>query len=444
MEHAVPSLADRLLSLLDHLGIARAHLATQMPADIGDLCTAAADRIAGVVLAVPVRLDPEAFRGVADRLLVLSGEGGLGQAVSDAAVTALPSARRHIFAGYDAPGWADLARERTGETAHAMTEFLDKIGATAAGPTAPPRAVPATGAHAGITWRAEGRGPPLLLLPFFLAASQWDPVVPELARRFTVVRLGGPYLGPVATLEGRAALTTYQAMFSLLVDQLAPADDASVLDVGCGSGALDRLLARRLGPTGRVTAVDVNDFLLHEAAALAEAEGLAAPRLRFARGSAVDLPFADATFDCAFSITVLEECDAVRAIAEMRRVVRPGGRIGIAVRAIDMAQWWSFPVPAGLEGIANVPPQSVGRGGVADARLYRLMRDAGLVDLVAFPFLVTLDKPESAVWRYREDAVLAALTVEQRRAWEAARDAAAGEGLLFQANALHCAVARRA
>ena len=56
--------------------------------------------------------------------------------------------------------------------------------------------------------------------------------------------------------------------------------------------------------------------------------------IRFAPGNAETLPFADQSFDCIFSITVLEECDADRALAEMVRVAqarRPGGRH----RAVD-------------------------------------------------------------------------------------------------------------
>ena len=52
-----------------------------------------------------------------------------------------------------------------------------------------------------------------MLLPFFLAPSQWAPAVARLARQFTVITLGGPHLGGVATLEDRARAPTYQAMF---------------------------------------------------------------------------------------------------------------------------------------------------------------------------------------------------------------------------------------
>lgn len=436
------ALPERLSALMDHLGLDAVHLATQMPGDIATFAAQNPARIAGVVLAVPVRIDPVPFAAVADRLLMVTGQTGIGAAVVERTLGRLPAAQRHILAGYEAPGWADVAADRTDELVEVMAKFLSNAhppsGVTAA---AAPR-IPATGRHAGLTWRAEGQGPPLLLLPFFLAASQWEPAIAGLARSFTVLRIGGAHVGGVATLEDRARTPTYQAMFRTLVDTLAPQPGERILDVGCGSGALDRHLARRLGAANPIDAVDVNTFLLAEAAALAAAEGLA-DSIRFARGSAVDLPFADATFGCAFSVTVLEECDAAKALAEMARVVRPGGRVGIIVRAIDMQQWWSFPMPEALRARVVTPPQSIGVGGVADARLYGMMRAAGLVDLVPFPTLVTLDQPDGPVWRYREDAVLNELTDAERVQWEAARDTARSAGLLFQAQALHCAVAHK-
>src|SRR5262249_30191263 len=126
-----------------------------------------------------------------------------------------------------------------------------------------------SGAHAGLTYRIEGSGPPLILLPLFLAASQWDPALPELARRFTLILIGGAHVGGIAGLEDRDRAPSYRAMFRSIVDLLAPAPDSRILDVGCGSGALDRQLAERLGEHARIDAVDVNPFFLREAAALA-------------------------------------------------------------------------------------------------------------------------------------------------------------------------------
>ena len=423
---------ERQLALLDHLGIKTAHIATQMPGDIADLAARFGSRLAGTVLCVPTRLDPVAFSAMPERLLMISGEGGLTAEVTARAEARLPGARRLVLAGYDAPGWADVVADRTDEIVGAMAGFLGKLAADV------PAGQPREGAHAGITYRLEGRGPALVLLPFFLAPSQWAPAVSRLAQYFTVITLGGAHLGGVATLEDRACAPTYQAMFRTLIDLMAPRAGDTILDVGCGAGSLDRLLARRLGAANPITAIDTNGFLLGEAAALAKSEGL--DTIRFAPGNAEALPFPEASFDCIFSVTVLEECDADRALAEMVRVAKPGGRIGVIVRSIDLPQWWSANVPSEIRQRAVTPPQSVGAKGVADGSLYRRAAKAGLRDLTCFPFLVTLDRPEGPIWRYREDHLVAQLTPDETSAWRAVRDAAAADGLLFMAHPMHCVV----
>jgi SAM-dependent methyltransferase len=427
--------AERLAALMDHLGLARAHVATQVASDVAGFAAQYPARIAGLVLCTPTRLDPAPFEQVAPRLLLISGDKGLAAQAAEHAHARLPTARRHVLAGYDAVAWSDVVADRAGEVAEAIIAFL-------AGLPACQPAVPAarSGSHAGLTWRIEGAGPPLILLPFFLAPSQWDPALPALTRRFTVILIGGAHVGGVAALEDRARAPSYRAMFRSLVDLMAPQPDSRMLDVGCGSGALVRLLAARLGEGARIDAVDVNPFLLREAAALA---GDLGARIRFGPGSATALPFPDQTFDCVFSVTVLEECDAEKAIAEIKRVTRPGGRVAIVVRAIDLPQWWNLKLPAAIKAKADVPPQSVGPGGVADASLYARLSRAGLADLVAFPALVTLDDPDGPIWRYREDHVLSQLTPAETEVWHVARAAALAQGPLLQAHPLHCAVGRK-
>ena len=434
-----PTLAERIVSLLDHLGLAHAHFATQMPGDLAGLALRHAGRIAGLVLAVPVRLDPAAFAGVAARLLMIAGETGIGREATERAAQRLTGAKLQLLSGYDAPGWADVVADRTAEVVEAMTGFLGAVTDRGQVASIPRADAPRFGTHAGLTFRIEGRGPTLILLPFFLAPSQWDPAVAALARTFTVIRLGGAHIGGVATLEDRARTPTYRAMFATLADLLGAKPGDRILDVGCGSGALDRLLAERLGPKARITAVDLNPFLLGEAEQLARAAGLEG-RIEFKRASAEALPFAEASFECAFSVTVLEECDAGRAMAELVRVVKPGGRVGVVVRAIDVPQWWSFAIPEALHKRATTPPQSIGKGGVADASLYPRMRAAGLGDLVPFPAMITLDNPGGPVWRYREDHILAQLDPAETAVWQAARAEAAASGALFQSHVLHAAV----
>jgi SAM-dependent methyltransferase len=431
---------DRLIALLDHLGLDIAHFATAIPRDISGLAVQHPERLAGIVLCVPSRLDPAPFASVADRVLMIAGERGPATTATATAAARLPGAERSVLAGYDAPGsWSDAVADRADEIAERMIAFLDRFPANGRSADAPGPIRLREGTHAGISYRMEGSGPTLILLPFFLAPSQWDPAIPRFVEHFTVVTLGGPHLGGVASLEDRAQMTTYQAMFRTLIDVIAPKPDETVLEIGCGAGSLVRLLAHRLGNANPITAADVNPFLLREAAQLAETEGLAAA-IRFTEANAEALPFENNSYDCVYSVTVFEECDADLAITEALRVVRPGGRVGIVVRALDMPQWWNLTLPEAILRKAETPPHSVGPAGVADRSLYRRMRETGFVDLVCFPSLVTLDRPGGPIWRNREDHILSLLSPEELRLWHAERNRAEDEGLLFMAHPLHCAV----
>ncbi len=430
---------DRLLALWEYLGLRRAHVASPIPGDLAQLASRYSEHLAGIVLCVPSRLDPVPFSEVADRVLMIAAERGPSAEATARGAAVLPAAKHMTMNAYDAPGsWADAVADRGDEIARAMIDFLGGVAATGH-PADQPRSVANEGSAAGITYRVRGNGPALVLLPFFLAPSQWEPAIATLARHFSVITLGGPHLGGVASLEDRANNRSYQAMFRALIDQMAVRPGEAVLEVGCGAGSLVRLLAKRLGGDNPITAADVNPFLLREATALAAAEGLA-EAIRFTPGNAEALPFPDESFDCVYSVTVLEECDAGRAIAEIRRVLRPGGRAGIAVRALDMKQWWNLEVPEAILHKVDTPPHSVGPAGVADRSLYRRMREAGFVDLVCFPTLVTLDRPGGPIWRNREDHVLSLLSPEERGEWQTERDRASADELLFMAHPLHCAV----
>jgi len=424
-------LADRLLALLDHLGIGRAHIASQIPGDMAGLAAAHPERIGGIVCVTPIRLDPAPFATVADRMLLIAGEYGPTFETVTRAAARLAGAQRVMLEGYEAQGWADTAAERTGDLLEAMVGFLGPHTADA------PKAAAAEGEHQGITYRIEGNGPALILMPFFLAASQWAPARPGLAKHFTTVTVGGRHIGGMAMLEDRAAAPSYRAMFKSLVDAMAPQPGETILDIGCGAGSLDRQLARLV--PNKITAVDPNAFLQSEALALAAAEGLG-DRIEFLPGNAEALPFPDASFGCVFSVTVFEECDADKALSEAMRVTGPGGRIAIAVRAIDLPQWWNLDLPEAIQRKVNATPRSVAARGVADASLYRRMRRAGLAGLVSYPALITLDRPDGPIWRYREDHVLSLLAADELPVWHEARDKAAAEGTLICSHALHCCV----
>ncbi len=423
------NVTDRLAALWGHLGLGAAHIGAGMPGDVADFCAAHPALVAGLVFCAPSRLDAAVFAPCADRLLLISGDRGMTAELARGATRRLGN-RHAVLRDYEALGWSDVVADRTAEVVDALRDFLRQPGTV-------PRIVEA-GSHAGITYHMHGQGPALVLFPFMLAPSQWDPALAALARDFTVIVLGGPHIGGIAALEDRARAPSYQGMVRILCDIMAPRPGEAVLDIGCGSGALDRMLAARLGTANPITATDVNPFLLREAAVLAAGLGI-----DFRNANAEELPFADASFGCVYSVTVLEECDADQAMREILRVLRPGGRAGIIVRAIDMPQWWHLTLPDEIRAKVTAPPQSVGARGVADASLYRRMRESGFADLTCFPSLVTLDHPEGPIWRYREEHALSKLTDAEAATWRATTQAARHAGTLFQAHPMHCVVGRK-
>ncbi|MEV7773333.1 methyltransferase domain-containing protein [Kitasatospora sp. NPDC086791] len=111
----------------------------------------------------------------------------------------------------------------------------------------------------------------------------------------------------------------------VLGHKLALPPGARVLDAGCGAGVVARAMAARFGLV--VTGVDVLDFHLAEARRLSARAALD-DRTAFSWGDYHELPFADDEFDGAYSMeTLVHSYDPPRALAELHRVLRPGGRL---------------------------------------------------------------------------------------------------------------------
>ncbi len=104
-----------------------------------------------------------------------------------------------------------------------------------------------------------------------------------------------------------------------------------VLEVGCGSGAYTTFVARAVGPTGTVYALDIQPAMLEQLKKkLARPENADIHNVRPIEASAYGIPLEDGSVDLAYTITVLQEIpDKAKALAEIKRVLKPGGIVAV-------------------------------------------------------------------------------------------------------------------
>jgi SAM-dependent methyltransferase len=126
---------------------------------------------------------------------------------------------------------------------------------------------------------------------------------------------------------------------------LAPAPpDSHVLDIACGTGLIACQAARAVGPGGSVLGIDLSARMIERARHNAARHGLA--NARFERMEAEALACADAGFDlayCGFGLMYMP--DPGGALSELRRVLRPGGRVGLTVWGEGKRCGWSTVLP---------------------------------------------------------------------------------------------------
>lgn len=134
-------------------------------------------------------------------------------------------------------------------------------------------------------------------------------------------------LDMAAFLEERASFPDQILIDQTLVETLAPSPGERLLEVGCGSGVLCRRIARQVEPEGRVTGIDISAEMVAAARANTKMEGLKGV-LHFEVSSAEQTPYPEAYFDAAFAARLLLHVpNPAQVVAEMVRVIRPGGRV---------------------------------------------------------------------------------------------------------------------
>jgi len=152
---------------------------------------------------------------------------------------------------------------------------------------------------------------------------------------------------------------------------IGPSD--RILDLGCGTGIVARLLRERLGGAARITGADVSPAMITKARALA-------PELDWHEANAMALPFADHSFDLVLCQQMLQFVpDPELALREIRRVLVPGGRL-------ILSTWRARPEQPMYEALGRVAERHLGasndkRWMMTVSRLRELFAATGFADV---------------------------------------------------------------
>ncbi|HZR43688.1 MAG TPA: methyltransferase domain-containing protein [Ktedonobacteraceae bacterium] len=177
--------------------------------------------------------------------------------------------------------------------------------------------------------------------------------------------------------------------------QLAPG--SRVLDAGCGSGGMTRLLAQAVGSDGEVFGLDANAQLIEGDRSQVRDTDVAG-QIQFQEGDVLHLPFEDGTFDLVWCSRVIHGLsDQVAGVRELARVVRPGGRVVLREGGL-LPRFLPFDVglgDPGLQGRLEVAHEQMfanWRGSLPNGVAYpygwsHILREVGLREVMPKSFL---------------------------------------------------------
>ena len=218
-----------------------------------------------------------------------------------------------------------------------------------------------------------------------------------------------------------------QAYKRRMAELLAPRPGDHLLDAGCGAGADVLALATLVGPTGRVVGVDRGATMVAQARERAAGSGLP---VEFHVGDITALALPAETFDGCRADRVLHHlADPARALAELVRVARPGGRIVVFEPEFE-ATLIDYPDHTLSRRIIDFWADTAARNGRIGRRLYALFRAQGLSELTVEVHGAALTDLASVRHSVLPDAVLAAaqaagvITAAEATSWLTTLEAA--------------------
>ncbi|BAT60088.1 demethylmenaquinone methyltransferase [Variibacter gotjawalensis] len=160
------------------------------------------------------------------------------------------------------------------------------------------------------------------------------------------------------------------------IDWLSPSPNLRWVDIGCGNGAFTQLLVEHCAPLA-VEGVDPSEGQLAFAR-----ERLARPLATFRQGDAMALPFADGAFDAAvMALVVFFVPDPARGVAEMARVLRPGGLAAAYSWDVVSGGAPSEVIMTEMKGMGLTPLRAPKAEVSTPEGLYELWARAGFTDI---------------------------------------------------------------
>ena len=165
-----------------------------------------------------------------------------------------------------------------------------------------------------------------------------------------------------------------------------------VLDLATGTGVLARLAARRVTPGGAVTGLDLNDEMLKVARELPLPPGL---KIEWRQGSAQALPFDDGVFDAVVCQQGFQFFpDRMAALHQMRRVLRPGGRVALSVFTGPSPYFMALRDAVARHVSAEAANSTAAGWSLGDAKAFGdLLTSAGFHNVVVHHVQLTLRLP---------------------------------------------------
>ena len=200
-------------------------------------------------------------------------------------------------------------------------------------------------------------------------------------------------LGVPASYEEFLVPAMFEPFAERLVRRAAVEPGLSILDIACGTGAVSRAAARRVGVSGSVTGVDLGEPMLARARAHAAEDGAA--QIEYRQSDAATLPLDDDVFDVALCQQGLQFFpDRQSALAEMRRVLKADGRLAIAT--------WTDLERSPFSAVADALARHVGREAGEMMRSPFALADGGelarVISAAGFRDVVVEDETIECTW----------------------------------------------